>query len=108
MKKNSKRPMSISPPRMIILTFILLIIVGTILLVLPISSADGETINWLDAFFTATSAICVNGLSTIDISSSLSAFGQTVVMILIQIGGLGFKIGRASCRERVGLWGGAV
>ena len=90
MKKNSKRPMSISPPRMIILTFILLIIIGTILLSLPISSVDGENISWLDAFFTATSAVCVNGLSTLDIKSSFSPFGQTVIMILIQIGGLGF------------------
>lgn len=90
MNKSRHRQKYISPPRFIILIFILMIFIGTIFLRLPISSTDGESVGWLDALFIATSAVSVNGLVTIDISSTFSTFGQLMIMILIQIGGLGF------------------
>lgn len=90
MNESGNRQMNMSPPQLIILIFVLLIIIGSILLALPVSSADGISIRWLDALFTATSAVCVNGLVVIDTGSSFSIFGQIIIMILIQIGGLGF------------------
>ncbi|KMK75146.1 TrkH family potassium uptake protein [Alkalihalobacillus pseudalcaliphilus] len=89
MGESVKYKKHISPPRLILLAFVLFIAVGTLLLKLPISAA-GESISWLDALFTATSAVCVNGLAVIDTGSSFSTFGQVVIMILMQIGGLGF------------------
>lgn len=90
MNESGNRQVNMSPPRLIILIFILLIIVGSILLALPVSSANGLSVGWLDALFTATSAVCVNGLVVIDTGSSFSIFGQIIIMVLIQIGGLGF------------------
>ena len=72
------------------LGFIILVLTGAIILTLPISSASGEGTNFLDALFTATSASCVTGLVTLDTGTHWSLFGQTVIMILIEIGGLGF------------------
>lgn len=72
------------------LGFIILVFTGAIILTLPISSASGEGTNFLDALFTATSASCVTGLVTLDTGTHWSLFGQTVIMILIEIGGLGF------------------
>ncbi|GIO21366.1 Ktr system potassium transporter B [Oceanobacillus oncorhynchi subsp. incaldanensis] len=90
MNENGKRQWNVSPPQLVMLIFILLITIGTILLALPVSSANGISIGWKDALFTATSAVCVNGLVVIDTGSSFSTFGQITIMILIQIGGLGF------------------
>src|SRR5699024_10983251 len=90
MNESGNRQMNMSPPQLIILIFALIIIIDLILLALPVSSADGISIRWLDALFTATSAVCVNGLVVIDTGSSFSIFGQIIIMILIQIGGLGF------------------
>ena len=72
------------------LGFIMLIFTGAVILTLPISSASGEPTNFLDALFTATSATCVTGLITLDTGTHWSLFGQTTIMILIEIGGLGF------------------
>ncbi|MFC6334308.1 TrkH family potassium uptake protein [Paenibacillus septentrionalis] len=80
----------ISPPQMIILIFAILIGIGTVLLMMPFSSTTGETVGFTDALFTAVSAVCVNGLTVLNISDDLSLAGQIIVMILIQIGGLGF------------------
>lgn len=90
MNEKNNRRINLSPPQQITLVFLFLIFLGTFLLILPISSAGEASVSWLDAFFTATSAVCVNGLTVVDISSSFSTFGQIVIMILIQIGGLGF------------------
>lgn len=90
MNESGNFQMNISPPRLIILVFLLLIIAGAFILALPVSSADGISIGWLDAIFTATSAVCVNGLAVIDTGTSFSQFGQVIIMLLIQIGGLGF------------------
>ena len=70
--------------------FLLIIFAGTLLLCLPISSRDGIWTNPLDAFFTATSATCVTGLVIYDTYTHWSLFGQTVILLLIQVGGLGF------------------
>ncbi|MCM2678012.1 TrkH family potassium uptake protein [Alkalicoccobacillus plakortidis] len=79
-----------SPPQFVMLVFLFLILIGTCILALPISSASGLSIGLLDALFTATSAVCVNGLVVVDTGSVFSTFGQVVIMILIQVGGLGF------------------
>jgi len=67
----------------------LIIIIGAFLLNLPIASVDGREISWFDALFTATSATCVTGLIVLDTGKDFSLFGQWVILILLQIGGLG-------------------
>ena len=86
--QNLKKRMSAS--NVIILGFLAIILVGTLLLVMPISSKTGEFTNPITALFTATSATCVTGLITVDTGLYWSAFGKGVVLLLIQIGGLGF------------------
>lgn len=78
-----------SPAQVLVLSFIALIGTGTILLRLP-ASATRESLTVLDALFTATSAVCVTGLIVVDTPNDLSIFGQVVVLLLIQIGGLGY------------------
>ncbi|MEG0295121.1 MAG: TrkH family potassium uptake protein [Clostridium sp.] len=70
--------------------FVILIFTGGTILSLPISSANGEYTPFLDALFTATSASCVTGLVTLDTGTHWNLFGQVVIMMLIEIGGLGF------------------
>ncbi|WP_336774268.1 TrkH family potassium uptake protein [Paenibacillus sp. MMO-58] len=82
----------ISAPRIIIIGFAVLIFVGTILLALPVSSASGNSIGWIDALFVATSAVCVTGLSVVDVPSTFTTFGELVILVLVQIGGLGFMV----------------
>ena len=74
---------------MIMLSFFVAVIIGSILLSLPISTADGKGVQLIDAVFTATTAICVTGLVTVPTVSTWSIFGQIVLLLLIQIGGLG-------------------
>ena len=76
--------------RLLTVGFAFVILLGTLLLMLPISTRSGSGINFLDAMFTSTSATCVTGLSLFDIYTKLSFFGQVVLLILIQVGGLGF------------------
>ena len=77
-----------APARMSILGFALLIAVGTALLMLP-ASAAGSPMGFVDALFMSTSASCVTGLSVLDIGRQLTLFGQLVILLLIQVGGLG-------------------
>ena len=79
----------ISIPKIIALSFIVLILLGAFLLTLPISSQSGHSIGFVDALFTATSGSCVTGLSLFDIHSTLTLFGQIVLLVCIQMGGLG-------------------
>lgn len=79
-----------SPTNIIIFGFLAIILFGTLLLVLPFSSASGEFTDPLTALFTATSATCVTGLITVDTGIYWSVFGKSVILLLIQIGGLGF------------------
>ena len=76
------------PALLILASFLLLIAAGTLLLKLPVSTASGG-IPWIDALFTATSAVCVTGLAVVDTGSYFTRFGQCVLLVLIQIGGLG-------------------
>ncbi|MDE6608452.1 MAG: H(+)-transporting ATPase [Lachnospiraceae bacterium] len=78
-----------SPGRLITLGFALMILLGTMLLLLPCSVKKGVEVTFLDALFTSTSAVCVTGLLVVDVADSFTAFGQGVVAVLIQIGGLG-------------------
>jgi len=77
-----------SPARVSILGFAVLIAVGTVLLMLPASSAE-SSMDFVDALFMSTSASCVTGLSVMDIGRQLTLFGQLVILLLIQVGGLG-------------------
>ena len=79
----------ITPAQIIILGFLLLIAVGTALLMLPVSTNGSGGATFLDALFTATSATCVTGLVVQDTALYWSWFGQAVILILIQIGGMG-------------------
>jgi trk system potassium uptake protein TrkH len=81
---------SLSPPQVVVLGFLVVILVGTILLSLPQATASGERQRFVDALFTATSAVCVTGLVVHDTGSYFSLFGQIVILLLIQIGGLGY------------------
>ena len=76
------------PPVLLIASFAAAILLGAILLVLPLS-ARGEPLAPLEALFTATSAVCVTGLTVVDTGTRLSGFGQGVVLVLVQAGGLG-------------------
>ncbi len=80
----------ISPPQLIIGVFLVLIFFGTILLSMPFSSSTGHSVGLLNALFTAVSAVCVNGLIVIDTGTAFSVIGQVVIMLLIQVGGIGF------------------
>jgi len=79
----------IKPTQILSFGFAFLILAGGILLSLPVASKSGESIGLLNALFTATSAICVTGLVVVDTYTQFSIFGQIVIMVLIQIGGLG-------------------
>lgn len=79
----------IKPSRIIVLGFLMVILLGTILLMLPISINEGKNVSFIDALFTSTSAVCVTGLIAIDTADTFTIFGRTVVALLIQIGGLG-------------------
>ena len=80
---------SLSTTQFIMLSFLLAVFVGSVLLALPVSSASGTAIPYIDALFTATTSVCVTGLVTLPTVSTWSIFGQIVILILIQIGGLG-------------------
>jgi trk system potassium uptake protein TrkH len=79
-----------SPPQLLATGLSLVILVGTLLLVTPLAGVDGVSIGWSAALFTATSAVCVTGLIVVDTPTAFSAFGQAVILVLIQIGGLGY------------------
>lgn len=87
MKKKLK--FDLSTTQTIMLSFLLAILAGSFLLALPGSSADGQSVPYIDALFTATTSICVTGLVTVPTFSAWSLFGQIVILFLIQIGGLG-------------------
>lgn len=87
-KKHGSRRLNSS--QMIVGVFLLIIIAGAILLSLPISSRDGQSCGVLVALFTATSATCVTGLSLVDTYTQWSTFGQVVILLMIETGGLGF------------------
>ena len=89
MNSVRRNPWMLSPPVLILLSFLGAILVGAFMLWLPISLEPGKGLRPLDALFTATSAICVTGLNVIDPGTTFSRFGEVVLLILMQLGGLG-------------------
>jgi trk system potassium uptake protein TrkH len=83
-----RRPLS--PPQFLTFSFLGIIAIGGLLLSLPWAAASGHRLSLLDAFFTSVSAVCVTGLIVVDTPVDLSVFGQAVVLVLIQAGGLGY------------------
>ena len=79
----------LSSSQIILFGFALVILAGTLVLMLPVSSRSGEASPFLDCLFTSTSAVCVTGLIVHDTATYWSAFGQVVILLLIQIGGMG-------------------
>lgn len=80
----------LTPSKALVLGFAAIIAIGTLLLSLPAAAADGQALSWLDALFTATSALCVTGLTVVDTGTRFSPFGQVVILIFLQTGGVGF------------------
>ena len=80
------------PEEWLVFGFLGIILLGTLLLALPVSTRDGHSIGFLDSLFTATSAVCVTGLVAVDTGTTFSLFGQAVLLVLIQVGGLGFMV----------------
>ena len=87
MKKRFR--ISMTPPQLILLGFAAVILLGSLLLALPISTKSGQAVSYTDALFTATSATCVTGLVTLSTVATWSVFGQVIILLLIQIGGMG-------------------
>ena len=87
---QKKKKLNFSTTQTILLSFLIVILIGSVLLSLPISSATGKSVPFIDALFTATTSVCVTGLVTLPTVSAWSLFGQVVILVLIQIGGLGF------------------
>ena len=79
----------LSSAQILVMGYFIVIITGTILLMLPIATSGSQGLNFVDALFTATSATCVTGLIVVNTAAVFSVFGQVVIMVLIQIGGLG-------------------
>lgn len=86
--KVGRRVLKAHPATLVLASFLSAIAAGTLLLKLPAATAAGD-ISWVDAIFTATSAVCVTGLVVVDTGSYFTVFGQCVILVLIQIGGLG-------------------
>ena len=78
------------PTQVLALGFLGVILLGTLALMLPVATVDNQGLHWLDALFTATSAVCVTGLVVVDTGSMLTRVGQMIILVLVQIGGLGF------------------
>ena len=102
-----KHRIKLAPTQIIALTFAAIILTGALLLMLPISSRNGQSCDLITALFTATSATCVTGLVLVDTWTQWSGFGQGVILSMIEVGGLGFMSAAAivvfMLRRRVGL-----
>jgi len=89
LSSNPIRGVDFTPAQILVLGYLMVIITGTILLMLPIATIDGSGLGLVDALFTATSATCVTGLIVVNTATAFTVFGQLVIMVLIQVGGLG-------------------
>lgn len=83
---------SLKPAQTILLSFLFLILTGAILLLLPFTTTDGNQLSFLDALFTATSAVCVTGLIVVDTATTFTFWGKLIILLLIQGGGIGIMI----------------
>ena len=79
----------LSPSRKLILGFLMAILIGTFLLMMPFSLKGGKHLSFLASLFTIVSAICVTGLTVVDVSQTFSTVGTTIIIFFIQLGGLG-------------------
>ena len=106
-----QRKIRLTPVRLLVLGYLAVIIIGTLLLMIPFSSKITGSASFMDALFTTVSASCVTGLIVQDTASHWTIYGQIVILLLIQIGGIGFmtvvytilKLGGKkipSCRRR--------
>lgn len=87
-KTHRQKKFNLSPPSMLAVGFLSFIVIGTLLLKLPF--ANKGNLSWMDALFTATSAVTITGLSVVNLNESFNHFGQFIILLLIQSGGLGF------------------
>ncbi len=105
LKPKPHKTLNLSPPSLLALGFLGFIVFGTLLLKLPI--ANNGHVSWMDALFTATSAVTITGLSVLNIHESFTLFGQVIILLLIQSGGLGFMtfaiLAALSLSPKVGL-----
>ncbi|MBW7457487.1 TrkH family potassium uptake protein [Paenibacillus sepulcri] len=85
-----QKKLKISPPQFLAMGFTMIIVIGTLLLSLPVASIPGQRLGLLDALFMAASAACVTGLSVVDTSTHFTLFGHIVILVMVQLGGLGF------------------
>lgn len=90
MFKQATRWLSASPPRTLLLGFAFVILTGAFLLNLPAATVSGQSMPFIDALFTSTSAACVTGLVVVDTGTYFSTFGHWVILFLVQVGGIGF------------------
>ena len=90
-KEPIRKGKILSPGRVSMLSYAVLILLGAILLFLPASSEKGH-LGFIDALFTSASAVCVTGLIVVDTASTFTFFGKTVIMVLIQAGGIGIMV----------------
>lgn len=88
MNRVARKPLR--PSTVLVLGFLSIIILGSVLLYQPVSRYEEATANYLDCLFVSVSAVCVTGLTTVDIASTFTVFGRCVLALLIQVGGLGF------------------
>ncbi|HEY7853636.1 MAG TPA: potassium transporter TrkG [Aquiluna sp.] len=108
---SETKKLSLHPTQIVVLAFGTAVLLGTTVLMLPISTAAGNETDLVTALFTAVSAVCITGLTVVDTGTHWSAFGQTAIMIMIQLGGLGIVSfatilgllvsGRISLRDRL-------
>ena len=99
------KTINLSPPTILALGFLSFIVFGTLLLKLPIATT--APISWMDAIFTATSAVTITGLAVVDTGTTYTTFGQMTILIMVQLGGLGFMtfavLAAMSLSPRIGL-----
>ncbi|RDY26629.1 potassium transporter TrkG, partial [Lachnotalea glycerini] len=88
-KEKIKKEHKFNTTQLVALGFFGVIMSGAVLLTLPISASPGNKTNFIDALFTATTSVCVTGLTTVSTANHWSIFGKVVILILIQLGGLG-------------------
>jgi trk system potassium uptake protein TrkH len=98
----SPRRHHMHPTRVLALGFLSVIVAGTLLLMLPIATSSGKSVGFLTALFTATSCVCVTGLTVVEVGLVYSGFGHFVMLCLIQIGGLGFMTAAALLLMAIG------
>jgi trk system potassium uptake protein len=90
MQENIQKVRRVKPEQILVLGFASLIVLGTILLSLPAASVNGRSMGLINAVFESTSAVCVTGLTVVNTAHDLTLFGQIVILVLLQVGGLGF------------------